>query len=444
MRRRLLKSLMWIGALFVFQFGIVQHAHAVPNTYPTSPETVTVTTGPATLIINWYEPTDTATGILNYQVEYSTDGSTWTTSSSSISSTTRSYVIPSLASNTGYFTRIAAKVSAGLGPYAYPWRKLYGTTTATRDGSGYITYQTGYGIAAGDPGNSESTTAFTRVRYKVSANNSGTNTWADMNFAKWGSRYDTNTPSNAPFTTPAATVPYLRIPSTASTEQFTIKTNVSDLTVNSSNSSLIAFGHTGRLEIWPWNYAQGTTSISPTGNGSTYDWDDSPAMASSYGCFQIFDLSSSDTHTVFAWNNISGVPDVGFGNAPSGNPDWTFWYNFNTTTNAISVEIFANFPTVTNFQGTGTVAINAISGTINKRTTKTITANTAGPGFVTFYYNGRKITNCVNVATVANVATCNWKPIITGQQSLTASFTSNDGSYTAANSTTLNATTKKR
>ena len=59
MRRRLLKSLMWIGALFVFQFGIVQHAHAVPNTYPTSPETVTVTTGPATLIINWYEPTDT-------------------------------------------------------------------------------------------------------------------------------------------------------------------------------------------------------------------------------------------------------------------------------------------------------------------------------------------------------------------------------------------------
>jgi hypothetical protein len=444
MRQRLARTLIAICVIFISQFIFIQEAKAA-STYPTAPESVAATAGPAALTVTWVEPTDTSTGILNYQVEYSTDGSAWTISSNSISSSTFSYVIPNLTSNAGYFTRVAAKVSAGLGPYAYPWRKLYGTTTANRDGNGNITYQTGYGIAPGDPGNAESTTAFTRVRYKVAANNSGTNTWADMNFAKWATRYDTNTPAGVPFTTPAATVPYLRIPTMATSEQFVIKTNVSDLTVNSSNSALIAFGHVGRLELWPWNYSQGTTSITPNGNGSIYDWDDSPSIGNgNYGSFQIFDLSSVDTHTVFSWSNHAGTPDVGFGNAPSGNPDWTFSVNFNSSIHAISVEIFANFPTKTNFQGIGTVAINTITGAINKRTPKSITANTAGPGFVTFYYNGRKITNCVNVATIANVATCNWKPIITGQQSLTASFASSDGSYTPANSSTLNATTKKR
>ena len=436
MHRRLLKSLLWFGAIFILQFVCTQHAKAA-STYPTAPETLTVTPGPASLTLGWNSPTDVATGILNYRVEYSLDGNSWTTSSSTIGASTFSYAITNLSVNTNYYIRVAAQVSSGLGPYAYPWTKLYGTNTAKRDGNSLITYQSGYGIGGTDTGTVLANSAFTRVRYKASANNSGSTVWADMNFAKWDTRTDTN------FTTPRATIPYLRVPSTGGSEQFIIKTNVSDLTVNSSNSSLIGFGRQGRLEIWPFDYATGHTNLTPTGNDGTFDFDDTPFLNNAYGSFQVHDLT--DTHTVFAWNNhASNTPEVGFGNSPSSNPDWTFTNNFSYGTNVFSLEIFANIPISTSFQGIGTVSINTISGSINKRTTKAITANTAGPGFVTFFYNGRKITNCVNVATVANVATCNWKPIITGQQGLSASFTSGDGSYTAANSTTLNATTKKR
>jgi hypothetical protein len=458
MRRRLAKSLIAICAVFVSQLAVISSAQA-SMTKPSAPDPLTVSSGPASLTLNWSIPSDTATGVLNYQVEYSTDGATWGIASNSIAPNTYTYTISSLVSATNYFVRVAAIGSSGLGAYAYPWTKVYGVNNPKRDALGHIQYQLNYGIADTDTAHSYIGSSFTRVRYKMAITVSSLSQWADVNFPKWGaSTGNPNGASHSTFDVPDSTIQNLRVPTTNSTntltsaEQFTVKTNVTDLTILSSDTTLNGFGLLGRLEIWPWNYDTNKSGITPAGNDSKYDLDDSPALASTYGSFQVHDIS--DSKTVLAWNMHDPAQtssDLGINSNPNGsyNPDWTFCANSsggNTCLNRTPflLEIFVNNSISTGFQGTGTVSINAISGTISKRTTKAITANTAGPGFVTFFYNGRKITNCVNVATVANVATCNWKPIITGQQGLSASFTSGDGSYTAANSTTLNATTKKR
>jgi len=433
-----IKSILGALVISLTTFLPIPSAHAI-STYPTAPETLTATPAPASLVLNWSTPTDIASGITGYQAEYSTDGSSWTVASSSIAANGSSYTVTGLQVNTNYYVRVAAKVSAGLGPYAYPWTKLYGTNYAKRDGSSQIQYQSGYGIGGSDTGTTLASASFTRVRYLTSANNSGSTVWADMNFAKWGSRTDTN-PSYSAFTVPAATVPYLRIPSTPASEQFVIKTNVNDLTVNSSMTSLIGFGRFGRLEIWPYDYNTMSTSLTPANANSNFDWDDAPAMGSAYGCFQIFDLT--DTHTVFAWNNHSNTPDVGFGTQPSGHPDWTFAGNFSYDTHSFSVEIFANIPISTSQMGIGTISIDSISGAVKKRTPKTLTARTAGPGFVTFYANGRKINGCVNLPTSVNVATCSWRALTQGQNNVTATFTS--PMYTSATSSNNSSTVGKR
>jgi hypothetical protein len=417
-------------------FSPAQSARAA-STLPTAPQTLRATAVPVGLALTWTPPSDIATGITAYQAEYSLDGSIWTVAANNIASNAVSYSITGLSSLTSYYVRLAALVSGGTGPYAYPWTKLYGTVDAKRTGTS-INYQNGYG-PTGDTATSNANSQFTRVRYLVAANNSGTANWADIDFAKWDTRTDTNLSYSA-FTTPAATVPYLRIPSTASGEQFVIKTNVNDLTVNSSVSSLIGYKRLGRLEIWPYDYNTMSTSLTPANANATFDWDDAPAMSSGYGSFQIFDLA--DTHTVFAWNNHSGNPDVGFGNQGSGHPDWTFAANFSYGTHTISVEIFANFKVTSGNMGIGSVTIDALTGNIKKRTAKTITARTAGPGFVTFYANGRKIAGCISVATSANMATCSWRPLTQGQNTVTATFTS--PMYTSASGSASPSTVGKR
>jgi hypothetical protein len=77
----------------------------------------------------------------------------------------------------------------------------------------------------------------------------------------------------------------------------------------------------GRLEIWNWNYSQGRTF--GDGNGSIYDYDDTPTIGSgSYGSFQVHNMTSKTT--VFAWNG-HGQPTVpiGFGDNNAQNIHYT-------------------------------------------------------------------------------------------------------------------------
>jgi PEP-CTERM motif len=82
---------------------------------------------------------------------------------------------------------------------------------------------------------------------------------------------------------------------------------------------------TGNIEFWPTDYT-GTPTL-PIGGGPGFDFNDANSGTNNYGSMQIHDYGAGQT--LFAWNrwgrNGEALDDdLGIGNAPSGNPDWTF------------------------------------------------------------------------------------------------------------------------
>jgi hypothetical protein len=115
-----------------------------------------------------------------------------------------------------------------------------------------------------------------------------------------------------------------------------LRRRVADLTVRGSDV-VPSDKSTGYLEIWPNQYGQGLPPDAPPG-GSPTTWDivDNPTPASGpipgtggYGSFQVHDLTHRQT--VLAVNGWAYTPQTrvsaGVGNAPSGQPDWTFAEN---------------------------------------------------------------------------------------------------------------------
>lgn len=96
------------------------------------------------------------------------------------------------------------------------------------------------------------------------------------------------------------------------------KQAVQNVTVVSkaANTPSVAVPTTGGIEFWSNCYN------TPGGNGGVYDYDDTPTTDDCYGSFQL----SIGTDMVFSYNRWSGGgdSDLGFGNQPTGHPDWTF------------------------------------------------------------------------------------------------------------------------
>ena len=81
----------------------------------------------------------------------------------------------------------------------------------------------------------------------------------------------------------------------------------------------------GNLEFWSTNYAQANSANVPGASSSAYDFGDQPS-AGSYGSMQIHNPGAVQTLIAFNhWGNAVGAaPDLGIGNNPGGEPDWTF------------------------------------------------------------------------------------------------------------------------
>jgi len=114
---------------------------------------------------------------------------------------------------------------------------------------------------------------------------------------------------------------------------------VNNLNVFASAGSGITTGTglaTGNIEIWPSDYNASNAISIPNASGSTYDFGDggSNGTAQGYGSFQVHnhDLDGAGPgtagQTLFAYNTWRGGGDLGIGNKPSGNPDWTFSNNY--------------------------------------------------------------------------------------------------------------------
>ena len=116
----------------------------------------------------------------------------------------------------------------------------------------------------------------------------------------------------------------LGVPTSASGARFQqeirnleIKSNVPGLTTGA-----IA---TGNIEFWPNNYDPTNVKNAPGGNDSIYDCGDRMTdPAAGYGSMQVH--GSPAGQTIFALNNWSNgsAADVGIGNGPGENKDWTF------------------------------------------------------------------------------------------------------------------------
>lgn len=106
---------------------------------------------------------------------------------------------------------------------------------------------------------------------------------------------------------------------------------VSNLTVRSSVPGVISCTDSdgGNIEFWPGNYGLTNQQNIPNASPTQFDFGDARVdKVPGYGCMQIHNWK--EKQTVMAFNHWGGTPgpaDIGIGNAPKGNPDWTFSKN---------------------------------------------------------------------------------------------------------------------
>ncbi len=84
----------------------------------------------------------------------------------------------------------------------------------------------------------------------------------------------------------------------------------------------------GNLEFWPNNYGPNNSAKVPNASSTVFDFGDEPAEpADGYGSMQVHNHDARQT--IFALNHWreGQRADLGIGNAPTGNPDWTFAAN---------------------------------------------------------------------------------------------------------------------
>jgi len=84
----------------------------------------------------------------------------------------------------------------------------------------------------------------------------------------------------------------------------------------------------GNIEFWPNNYAQQNSAGVPNASNDAYDFGDQPTdPPNGYGSMQVHNHAARQT--LFALNHWSegARADVGIGNQPKDNPDWTFAAN---------------------------------------------------------------------------------------------------------------------
>ena len=88
-------------------------------------------------------------------------------------------------------------------------------------------------------------------------------------------------------------------------------------------------GANGFVEFYTCNYSPKKMDAPACGDAKAYDCNDTPQPGCvdglGYGCLQIHNLDAKETVLAFNhFNSADAVCDVGLGNAPGGNPDWTF------------------------------------------------------------------------------------------------------------------------
>jgi len=109
----------------------------------------------------------------------------------------------------------------------------------------------------------------------------------------------------------------------------------------------------------------------------------------------------------------------------------------NSTQGFVTINFLGSLNSSTSIAIAGNVSVAA------KRTSILLTATVDQPGLVTFYSQGKKIPGCINISVSGTTATCSWKPILQGSQSLSAVLNPNNG-FNSSTSSVINVTIGKR
>jgi hypothetical protein len=84
------------------------------------------------------------------------------------------------------------------------------------------------------------------------------------------------------------------------------------------------------------------------------------------------------------------------------------------------------------------VATPNYSGELTKGVLESVTVTVNAVGKVRFFFDGKRIPGCVSVSTTGTapnlIATCNWKPSVTGRHQVHATFTPTDSNIASINS----------
>jgi hypothetical protein len=103
---------------------------------------------------------------------------------------------------------------------------------------------------------------------------------------------------------------------------------------------------------------------------------------------------------------------------------------------------------VSNINESSTISTPSVSLTAFKGHTETITVTVNVAGKVRFFVGGKRISTCLARTTSGSypsyTSTCYWKPSVTGRQSVTATFTPTDGTFSSSSSTSTEVWVQKR
>ena len=130
----------------------------------------------------------------------------------------------------------------------------------------------------------------------------------------------------------------------------------------------------GNIEFWATNYGPNNSIGIPNANNNTFDFGDVPTPGN-YGSMQIHNhfVTPITGQTIIAynnWNNLSQNSDLGIGNQPSGNPDWTFANSAGTYTVVKNLQILVH-----------PVTSGPVAATFNSASSLTATTVAPATGF---------------------------------------------------------------
>jgi hypothetical protein len=133
-----------------------------------------------------------------------------------------------------------------------------------------------------------------------------------------------------------------------------------------------------------------------------------------------------------AWEdalNSAGTKTYGSGGSPN--------YGYGTDSSATG-GAGADGVVIIRYAISSYVAAPTYSGDLTKGTLESVTVTVNATGKVRFFFDGKRIPGCISVSTTGTapnlIATCNWKPSVSGSHQVHATFTPADSNIASINS----------